>query len=181
MSGLNQDGPKSWLAWIMGNWPELCLAWFVFGDSCISTGPESCLLGLNRVVLVTSLNRVVTGLNRDWPESCPAWGVGPESCHSWILHIWPESWPAWIVTGLNCDRPELWQAWIVSGLSHPAWIVRLESCRPESNVNLDYPISLRLIWMLVIQDWELFKVQFQEDFRTLGDEMDSWPTSTWTF
>ena len=43
------------------------------------------------------------------------------------------------------------------------------------------PINPRMIWFLVIQDWKLFKVQFQQDFRTFGYEMDSWPTSTWTF
>ena len=142
MSDLKCVWPESWLAWIVTglnhDWPELCPAWVVFGLNrvylawIVHTGPESCLLGLNR-----------DGPESYRPESWLAWIMSGLSRGAWVMSGLNRAFLAWIKMGLNRDRPESWQAWIVSGLSRPAWIVRPESCRPES-------AGLNQVWIVWI-------------------------------
>ena len=43
----------------------------------------------------------------------------------------------------------------------------------RKNPDLHIKSNKSKIWFLVIQDWKLFKVLFQQDFGIFGDEMDS--------
>ena len=101
-------------------------------------------------------------------------------CVEWLfLDLEPKPKQNWIFSQFWQNSNEIF--WIFSNTVTFCPLPDLNFKREKIQIIVSNPINPRMIWILVIQDWELFKVQFQQDFRTLEDEMDSWPTSTWTF